>query len=442
MNKEKFDQDEMLISNALEGVDTPQFNILKGIEEKMKPKRKMKRTAILAIAATLALGTTAFAAQQMGAFDRLRGIVGYEHAQDLTPIEIVAGRDEVMYDGVRVELVAINISDDAGQTVDVYFTLEDTRANRLNGDFRVYSSVRPTNLEISRELFSYGFSLPELIDRYESGVVTMRSQHNFNTPVSGLEFTFFLDEIIFDNVEEQFVPIPLNLADFLGETDTITYQYPNPNPWGTALQFGNLDDFSLWQGLHDYHMELIQGDGLSLLALGNLNRQLSPYFDFADTRASISSIGLIDGRLHVQIAHPERRILDEAGWEGFTHVSLFRGSLDYLNTLRAERQASLDAGYMPWEINSESLWDGTVASDVWVSFFADADGNTFMLNTMGVDAQGVAYTPYDPRAAGSLGMDEHIFDIDLDNIDQYVLMARTFSYQTLPVGWTVTFNAE
>ncbi|MCL2854174.1 MAG: hypothetical protein FWE21_00985 [Defluviitaleaceae bacterium] len=436
LDQNTLDQDEKLIQNALGGVMTPQFDILKGIEEKMKPKKSIKKGLAVAFAATLALGTTAFAAQQMGAFDRLRGIVGYQHANTLTPLEIVAQQDDMLYDGIRVELVAINMSDRIGGGLDVYFTLEDTRGNRLDGDFSVDTAITP--VEHGRGTYAG----TQIVNRDGNGVVTMRTSRHLPIPAEGMELTFFLNEITFEVQEEQFVPMPIKLADFLVEADRMIYQEAEPNPWGTSLQFGNITDVSDFVTLNEKYTNRIINEGVPVLALGNLNHPLAPHFNFADARAQISSVGLVDGNLHVQIAHPTRRSLEEAGWEGFSHVSLFRGTAEELSHLRNARQAQIDAGYQPWEIDSQELWERTQNADVNIAFYSDGLGNAFKLNTWGVDENQHTYYRHDPRAYTGFRVDEHIFRLDLNNIDDYILIARTFSYQTLPVGWNVTFHAE
>ncbi|MCL2839655.1 MAG: hypothetical protein FWE05_02690 [Defluviitaleaceae bacterium] len=442
MEKNRYDQDEMLILNALKSVQTQDFNMMKEIEEKMKKtKRPIKKGVILAIAAVLLLGTTAFATQYLGGFDRLRDIVGETYAENLTPIEIATddADQEIIYDGIRVELVAVNVE---GNAVDVYFTLEDTTGNRLSNGFRVENTLVPTDDDFPMDAWTGSYRGTEVIHTDENGIVTMHASHEFGVNVEGMELTFHLWEIMFDVQDEQHASVAVNLANFLNNSDYIIYQYENPNPWGTAIQTLNVDSWEMAESIRSSYEESIRTEGIPVLVPGNADISLASFFDFADARASISSIGVIDGRLHIQVYHPERRVLEEAGWEGFSRLSLFHGSLEELNLLRAERQAYFDAGYEIWEINAYELWNGTRNADMTVWFYIDANGETFFHNPLGIGEDGHAYTINDPRVIGSSRFDEHIFDIDFDTLHEYVLIAHTFSYQTLPVQWNITFTVE
>jgi len=438
------DQDEILIIRALHSVHTQDFDILKGIEDRMKPRKTKKISLLVALVAIFLLGTTAFAAQHFGSFDRLRGIVGNEHAGTLTPIEIAStdlGQD-VVYDGIRVELVAASIS---GNVVNVYFTLEDTTANRLNGDFELMNGVFPADRDFPLEALFGSFATTEIIDRDENGILTVHSRHEFGQCVEGFELNFVLSAIYLDTQDEQHAPVAVNLADFFNNNAYMLYQYPNPNPWGSSIQVttsavGERFDWEYHELVRNRYVDKIRYEGIQVLAPNNADINLSPYFARANARASISSIGIVDGRLHVQVAHPQGRAMSEVGWDGFTRVALFRGSLAELESLRAERQRLFDLGYMPWEIETPELWNNSVSPYLAIMFYMDDMGNLFHPNTSGIDADGNWYEIYDPRLATAHMINEHIFDIDLENIHEYVLIAHTFSQQTLPVGWVVAFN--
>ena len=465
-NDRKYDQDEILIINALNSVHTQDFDILKGIEGKMKPRRIKKKSLFIILAAAFLISSTVMAAQYFGSFDRLRGIVGDEYADILIPIEIATEDpdQEVLYDGIRVELVAANVSDNV---VNVYFTLEDTTANRLNGEFDIDNGLFLAN-ELanrnrdrnSREGIIRTSSRTEIIDRDNSGIVTVHARHEFGQSVEGLEFVFMLMAIYFDVHDEQHMPIDVDLSEFLANDSYMLYQYEYPNPWGTAIQIlidppklengeqrvrdgerGGFD-WEYIENLRTKYTEKIRQEGLPVLTPNNVDIGLNKFFPNADARASISAIGVIDGRLHVQLAHPQTRLLNEAGWEGFSRLALFRGSMEELQAHLAYRQAQFDAGYMPWELELHELWDNTVRPYMTVYFYTDSEGVPFFANKSEVDAEGVVHMIYDPRIATSSRYDEHIFDIDIENINNYVLIAHTFSQQTLPVGWSVPFDMD
>ena len=444
------DLDEQLAYAALLAVHTPACDLMKGIENKMR-RPSYKKTAVATIAAVMILASAAVAATITGGFDRLRDIVGPERAGQLTPVEIATTSpgQQVMYDGIRVELVAKDIR---LNVADVYFTLEDTRSNRLDGDFQieytVYDPADPLHL-VSRQ------QTTEEIHRSPEGIITIRARHQFDQEVEDRDLQFSFFEILFETQDEQDRPLGINLPDHLQNSAYQIYQYENPNPWGSAMQilsipFPDFDpdnpDASMAHINHITQLaedwaEAIRTQGVKVLAPDTLNHSMSPYFKRADARAAISSIGVIDGRLHVQVASPIRRELSEAGWEGFSHVALHRGTQAELDALLARHDAYIEAGYERWEINIPELWDNRTRADM-LFFHLDPYGNKFYPNTMAHAEDGSLEIITDPRQANSRMMIEHIFDIDLAEIDQYILVGHTFSYQTLPVRWTLPLGGE
>ncbi|MCL1786437.1 MAG: hypothetical protein FWG38_00505 [Defluviitaleaceae bacterium] len=445
----KHDRDEILIMHTLNKVPTPHFDILEGMKRKMKTRTARKKAPLLVMVAImlLLLGTTALAAQHFGSFDRLRGIIGDEAADDLTPIQIASEdpNQTVLYDGIRVELVAASITDNV---VDVYFTLEDTTGNRLHNTFDMANSVTPVDREFPIEALTGSFGRTEIIDRDESGVVTVHARHEFGQSVEGLELTFWLSAIYFDTQDEQFAPIVITLADFLSNSESMLYQYENPDPWGTSMQVfmdGDFMDDGHWErirALHDQYVEQIRNEGFPMLTPSGQPISLAPHFSLADARASISAIGVIGDRLHVQLMQPDSRVISEAGWSGNSRLALFNGSMDELQALLDERQHFVDLGYMPWEIDTTALWNHHVNPYLEIMFFMDDASNIFHESTRYIDANGNSHHVHDPRRDDAHRFNEHIFDIDLANIHDYILVAHTFSEQVLPVGWSVSFNTH
>ena len=447
-NHRIYDQDEKLILQALNSVHTPDFDIMKGIENKMRP-RKRKKALLMAVVAVITLSATAFAAQQLGGFERLQNIIVEEQANTLTPIEIATTdhNQSTLYDGIRVELVAANVE---GNTADVFFTLEDTTGHRLRdlNTFEIHHSIWPDGVTDFDHIRGYSRRV-EIIDVDVNGVITVHAQHQFATDVEDMELIFRLVEITFDTQDEQHRPTTINLADFVNNQEYTLYQYPNPNPWGTALQvmlnapMG--DDINAFFEAMDLARTALTyeiiNNGVPVLVPHQLNHPLTPYFNAADARATISNIGVIDGNLHIQLAHPERRALAEAGWSGFSRVGLFRGTQGELDALLAYRQSRVDAGEYPWLVELPALWDNTLGESTSIMFYMDRDGNMFYLNnTHSMASDGSVHVVEDPRSGTAHLVNEHIFNVDIGELDQYILVAHTFSYQVLPLGWEVRFN--
>jgi sulfur carrier protein ThiS len=206
----------------------------------------------------LILTTTAVAAGYLGGFDRLVGIIGEEQAEKLSPVEgntIIA--DLLTEEGIRIEVVAVGID---SHIVDFYFTLEDMVSNRLYGDIWVHATVFPVADDIpwsGHEMF------PEVIDRSDDGIITLRGREVFSKPITEQELRFNLYHIAY-NVKQGEQEIDINLA-------TLESHTPAAWIWDTPV---------LPPNMHNIEMNV---DGI------------------ADSwYTGISGVGIIDGMLHIQ----------------------------------------------------------------------------------------------------------------------------------------------
>ena len=380
----KHDQDERLIIDALNRVQTPKFDISKGVEAKMKKRFISKKGFIATLLVACLFFTTVAVAQYTDSFERLAGIIGQERAETLTPIGITTADEgqSVQYDGIKAELVAVNVNENV---VDLYVTLKDTVSNRLDGsDFILEHSLRPVDLDLSRDqdsarrIMGGSFGRLEIIHRDESGKITLHAQHNFGQSVEGKQLLFHLDQMWSIILEEGNRLVPINLADFAIEAPTLPFQ------------------------------------GREVLAPQGLNIPLG----LDGKYTVISSIGVIDGRLHVQTYSPG---IQSRRWyvDGMSSPMLFKGSVEEFTSYMASEDWLND---FPWE---KRIHDATFLLYGESSAFFDIapDGS---LNLLDIDN---AYW-------------ELVFDIDIANIHEYILIYNAFYIDVLRWEWEVTIDAD
>ncbi|MCL2422165.1 MAG: hypothetical protein FWD03_09935, partial [Defluviitaleaceae bacterium] len=376
----------------------------------MKNRRPRRKVFALGFIAATILFTTVVAAQFIGSFERLEGIIGSDDAAMLIPVEIatVDEGQSVTYDGIRAELVAVGVF---GNIVDAYFTLEDTVSNRLEGGllnrdvgaFSVDVAIRPYDIEnFPMGAMMGSFDGTEIIHEDENGKLTLHVRYTYGESVAGQQLIFGIGDIMYDVHDVHNHPADINLADFVSDTEAsyLLYRYDNPNPWGSSFQgeavfVDGVDNSLVFE-------EQIREAGMPVLAPHMLNISSG----IAQANVNISSVGVIDGRLHVQLYYPNRQSIREQGREGSAHIRLFRGDLATL----------ADSNNINWD---------DFAFPYFATDFNIAEDGSFNRNELGVNS-----------------FMEYIFDIDLANIHEYTLLINSFGYRSMRLDWQVPFNAD
>ena len=373
----KHDQDERLIIDALNRVQTPNFDISKGVEAKMKKRFIGKKGFIATLLVACLFFTTVAVAQYTDSFERLAGIIGQERAETLTPIGITTADEgqSVQYDGIKAEVVAVNVT---GNVVDLYVTLKDTVSNRLDGsDFILEHYLRPIGLNLdqdmdaARKIMGGSFGRLETIHRDGNGKITLHAQHNFGQSVEGKQLLFHLDQMWSIILDEGNRIADINLADFATNASTMPLQDRQVlTPQGLNIPLGLDGKYTV-----------------------------------------ISSIGVVDGQLHVQTYSPD---LGSRRWyvDGTSSPMLFRGSMEEFKNYMSSGDWLND---FPWEkrVIGESIAFFDIASDGSL-----VDGGQW--HTYG----------------------ELIFDIDIANIHEYTLIYNAFYIDVLRWEWEVTIDAD
>jgi len=341
---------DALLQKALGSVDAPDIALIRKVKydlahkediylNKPRFRRPLRRIAAV-IAASFALTTTVFAAGvYTGSFDRLRDIVGLQRADVLQPVEIatifeyepdeagqalqVDGNDGypaangaacaltdtengATYDtaangantpnnlaaqGIRAEVVAAGVFDNV---VDLYITLQDLVGNRLDDHFQVGHFLAPA-CDPSISALSL---TPEIINRTDCGIVTIRSREIFSRSVAGMRLDYHLRGIFYNIAYSCNTPRfrPLDI-DFTEATlqPTVIFAPGHSIAWGGGSR-------GLEGRAHfDAFGAQLEGDGVPVLQ-PHLH-DIEVYVGGGQT-IIISSYGIIDDRLHVQIYRP------------------------------------------------------------------------------------------------------------------------------------------
>ena len=392
------DRNEKLIHDAFseikidtESLEMRLHNKIQKGELHMKiPTRRAFSTLAAAIAIFVLITATALAAT-IGPFERLAEIIGPEEAETLIPVEIT-NEEQKTADGIRITWVAARAFDNI---VDVYFTLEDLESNRLDGDFWIQSFVQPTYWRELSENWREGDPIPsmsvwsdghEIIHRDADGKVTLRMRHNFNydLPTEGLSLEFGAWEITFDDFREGFRIANVDLTDFADTTSVETRVAP-------SMGISGVSGSGLGFLINDVFDELQEGR-LSLLEDQNLD------IGFGVTRidATISAIGIVDGRLHMQTYNPSA----ETSWISFF---LYRGTIDGVVCISTLDYTNLvDFASVRFNLNPDGTFCDNLRED--------------------------------------LRFTETIFAVDLNNLHEYTLIFDATGNQRIPLNWRVIFD--
>ncbi|MCL2402561.1 MAG: hypothetical protein FWC90_07985, partial [Oscillospiraceae bacterium] len=231
--------------------------------------RSFRLAAAIFIVVILAVGTAL--AVNFGGFTRLTGIVGEDQALMLEPVV----KEIITEDGIRAKLVAMGVFDNV---VDIYLMLEDTVGNRFDGtygrDFRAFARMGVVDMPHLETPF-VEFTL---IDQADDGILTLHGRALFGRSVAGEEIAISM--ILQGDQRSQSGYIDLDLS-------SVTEVTPAAMIGGIPILPPNQLDIPV------VFTEMIPTPDAA--PISNLTEE-----DWEVTRR-ISSIGIIDGNLHVQL---------------------------------------------------------------------------------------------------------------------------------------------
>ena len=298
-----------LLKNALEVKEKPDAKLLLNLKSRIrkeeltvkKPVRRLFGTFAATIAIFVILTTTALAAVRYWSnFERLEEVIGSEQAGMLQPVELGTVTE---VNGIRAEVVAVGVF---YNIIDIYLTLEDLEGDRLasgsmhegyDGDdswalsYMIYtensrmSSVMPTTI----------------IDRSSDGIVTMHLRSEFSQEITEQEITFSLENIWFVGATYHEYAVDLDLQTLaLAQPSALHFDreqvigmHRNSTRWGMGDSYWMRGNFA----------ESFQGEGLNILEPYQHDIEL---INVDSVGLRLSSIGIIDGRLHIQIYNPNQ----------------------------------------------------------------------------------------------------------------------------------------
>jgi len=305
----KHNKDELKIRNLFNKINTPQYEILQRIRDDMDTKRYKKRPKIsVATASTIILlfifTSIAFAAYYgTGGFQRLRGIVGDEHAEALTQIEVELGQEGFTLpvipgysptftnDQFRIEIVAI--SEEVEGYIDIYVSLEDITGKRATDEFNNLSFVLQTreNLHLNLngvEMVSNhdhmfgGFTSNDIIHRCEdTGMLTLRTTQRIDA-----------ENIMDGEIIITFLEMVYNSTGYISN-HPINFDFSSIN-FNTPYMHIKFDEIFLASN------EDVRNYGINVLEPMYLDIPV----ELPGIHTRISGIGIISGNLHVQTYQP------------------------------------------------------------------------------------------------------------------------------------------
>lgn len=238
--------------------------------------RRLRPALVLALALIVCLASfSALAATDESTYQLLYR-VSPALAQALKPV-----REACEDQGIRMEVVSASLTE---STADIIVTLRDLTGNRLDETidlFDSYSIRRPFE-------GSAGCTLLEYDPDTQTAYFSIHIEEKNGTPIAGSKITFSVSRLLGQKTETHDEPIPLSL-DALAEADTQTVRLSGfggaPEDEPSREEWADYPVLAPQGTLHDL------GDGMA-----------------------ISAVGLIDGRLRVQLAVCDNLNTDNHGF--------------------------------------------------------------------------------------------------------------------------------
>jgi len=280
--------------------DYPNSNLLHNLKNQLqseeiemsKPKRRFFGTVAATIAAIIILSTTVIAAGlYFSNFERLREIVGNQQADILQPVD--NGTATVSED-IHIEVVAIGVF---YNIVDIYVTLEDLAGNRLDGELNsgevgswgLWHHIRARDARMVTGM------PPEIIHRSECGIVTLHLRSEFDREITEDEITITFTDISYVAFFDENYRINLNLQELISTPPETTFatreQLAEYRMFST--RWAKSDSFLFFEFEDEFGY-----DGLYLLTP---HQHAIDLVSVEGMYSHLSGIGVIDGRLHVQL---------------------------------------------------------------------------------------------------------------------------------------------
>lgn len=264
----KHDSAEIIIKKELNTIQTPEYDIVSGVKKEIIRKQKVTGRRPLYIAGVICM-CLMVSIGVMGAtipsFNKLLSVVGSDIALLLQPVEI-SSEDQ----GIKMEVVAAMNDDEMSV---VYFTMQDLVGDRIDKTLDIYDY----SME-GASLFNC-----QLVDYDEtSKTAILRMQANGGEELKGKKVNFQVASFLSDKMTFAEAEAGVDLSDIkeCKDSQTMLLDMDNCISGGSGLLFKELREQRLIKVLKNDQMQLTL-----------------PKIDFM----YISNMGIIDGRLHIQI---------------------------------------------------------------------------------------------------------------------------------------------
>ena len=346
--------------------------------------------------------------------ERLEMLLGEDGIANIRPVEFT---DFLVTDcGLSISFVAVNIH---RNMIDIFVELEDLVCNRLEGGFLLNHSINPIFTQehfdaMWRSVGGLCFSPFRIISR-DAGAVMLHASYTFGTLIDNIEIEFTLHNIYFNAEYVTRYPVLNNIAGLDRNPDTMIFPYGiHENPFGSFSSRdsnGRLTNRSL-------------DNSLPLL----VPHQSSINFDFSGEE-SISGAAIIDNRLHVQIIDPP------FSYNRFhNHPQIGGLLLHQRGLLQYYERMTMDLRKNGRSVTGES-----------VAFFLGNNGeiidhvNWPHLNWFTWPAECPSLSPH-RDTTGYPRYREFIFELDMNNLDQYTLYSDFLVADIINIGWSMALD--
>ena len=434
------------IANLFGEINTPTYDILEGVKLQMNQKNKKSRPRVrvlvlVAIFTLLLTSGAVFAAYQTaGGFGRLRGIVGEERAENLTPIEadeildipyLSGGFRNPHEDRFAIELVATY--GEVGGIMDFYFTLEDLTGARRDCEFNALSFT----LHTGDGFYVHGNAEP--INICENGIITVRGRTNGMSRSENGQHISYYGTWSSPPFVEGYVPEELvrdgeititvtQVAYNTGYTDaTLGFDLGTVREFSAdELQYVTKSDFAEdfpfdWQFPREEDRILLEATGVPLPRLDLLNWEI----DVPRVEAQIASIGILDGDLYLVQYEPMPH------YSRFTGLFLQGPNGDRINPTHSQNN---DRAYPSRTTNVDRIHASRS-----MMFNVSDDGTFFQWNyrrDTAITLFGMGYFSRNPYQI-------LIFEgLDLDRLGEYSIAGHFDTGASIWLEWTTSFVVE
>ena len=350
---------------------------------------------VIAACLCLIFAVPAFAATTPSFIALLSGL-GSEFEGKLQPINIISEDN-----GIKMEVVSV-MND--GETAIIYLTLQDLTGNRVDKSFWLYNY----HIECDGENITCLPYLPELLNYDEAtNTATVRLiadiiDSGIDT-LNGKKITVYVEEFFSNKQEFDDFDTGINLSEITDEVNTVKVDMCD--------FFGDAMSWLMHEGFFEEQKQTID-----ILKPNELHIPI-PGVDFA----YISNIGIIDGRLHVQMCR------------NYSTTSMF--ITDYLALIADSPDAVKGNDYFEWD-------DYIYLPSFGTNFYVDQKGNIINYDEYIKNS----YVNYDEYEEGKIYPEysEIIYKANPDILPNCKLMASDFSvYRNYsPCNLQATFEID